>query len=288
MMRSVSSSGNRPGPSSSLSRRSLLALAAVSAASTLEGCNRVSARGPRDRASRPPQSLIFPKRIRAVAFDALAVFDTGSVVARCERAFPGRGEQLAAGWRTRQFDYTWIRAVARQPYIDFWHITEDALVYAAKALSLDLSPSIRDDLMSTWLSLKPWPDSAKALQSMKSAGLRLAILSNFTPGMQRECVHRSGLDGVFDHHLSTDAARAYKPDPRAYQLAVSAMGLAREEVAFAAFGGWDAAGSKYFGFMTVWINRQALPVEELGVEPDAIVSTLAQMATSLRPGTPPA
>jgi len=66
------------------------------------------------------------------------------------------------------------------------------------------------------------------------------------------------------------------------------MGLAREEVAFAAFGGWDAAGSKYFGFMTVWINRQALPVEELGVEPDAIVSTLAQMATSLRPGTPPA
>jgi len=279
MMRSVASGGHRTGPSSSLSRRSILALAAVSAASTLEGCY---------RASRPTQAVIPPREIRAVAFDALAVFDAGSVVARCERAFPGRGEQFAATWRTRQFDYTWIRAVARQPYIDFWHITEDALVYAAKASSLDLSPSDRDDLMSTWLSLKPWPDSVEALEAMRSAGLRLAILSNFTPVMQRECVKGAGLDGVVDYHLSTDAARAYKPDPRAYQLAVSAMGLAREEIAFAAFGGWDAAGSKCFGFTTVWVNRQALPVEELGVEPDAIVSTLAQMAASLRPGTPPA
>jgi FMN phosphatase YigB (HAD superfamily) len=93
--------------------------------------------------------------------------------------------------------------------------------------------------------------------------------------------HGSGLDGVFDHLLTTDAAGAFKPDPRAYQLAVSAMGLGREEIAFAAFGGWDAAGSKCFGFRTFWINRQALPVEELGVEPDTIVSTLAEMAALL-------
>jgi 2-haloacid dehalogenase len=135
--------------------------------------------------------------------------------------------------------------------------------------------------MNAWLSLKPWSDSVPALQAMKSMGLRLALLSNFTPVMQRECVHGSGLDGVFDHLLSTDAAGAFKPDPRAYQLAVSAMGLGREEIAFAAFGGWDAAGSKCFGFRTFWIDRQALPVEELGVEPDTIVSTLGEMAALL-------
>jgi 2-haloacid dehalogenase len=269
MMRSVATDGLRAGPSSSLRRRSILALAAAAAASRLVGCN---------GASRPLSS---PK-IRAIAFDALAVFDTASVVARCERAFPGLGEQFVASWGARQFDYTWIRAAARRPYIDFWHITEDALVYTAKASSLELSPTIRDELMSAWLSLKPWPDSLYALRSLKSAGLRLAILSNFTPLMQRECVERSGLDGLFDHHLSTDDAGAFKPDPRAYQLAVNAMGFGREEIAFAAFGGWDAAGSKYFGFRSFWINRKALPVEELGVEPDSIVSTLAQMATSLR------
>ena len=171
-----------------------------------------------------------------------------------------------------------------QAYVDFWHITEDALVDAARAMSLDLSRCTRDELMNGWISWKPWPDSVPALRAMKEAGLRLAILSDFTPLMQRACVHESGLDGVFDYLLSTDAAGAFKPDPHAYQLAVSAMGLAREEIELAACGGWDAAGSKRFGFRTVWINRQARPVEELGVEPDAIVSTLAELAASLPAG----
>jgi len=259
-------------PSSPLHRRSILTLATGALASALGGC-----RG----TARAPQLSAALRQVRAIAFDALAVFDAASVVARCEGAFPGRGEQLAASWRLRQFEYTWIRAVARQPYIDFWHITQDALAYAAKAMSLDLSTSTRSELMNAWLSLKPWPDSVRALQAMKSAGLRLAMLSNFTPLMQRGCVQGSGLDGVFDHLISTDAAGAFKPDPRAYQLAVSNMDLGREEIAFAAFGGWDAAGSKCFGFRTFWINRQALPIEELGVEPDTTVSTLAEMAAAL-------
>jgi 2-haloacid dehalogenase len=257
----------------SLQRRSIVALAAAATVSALGGCG---------GASRLPQSLVRPGRIRGIALDALAVFDTGSVATSCERAFPGRGEQLVATWRTRQFEYTWIRTVAGQPYVDFWHVTEDALVYAAKALSLDLSTSTREELMNAWLSLKPWPDSVSALRAMKRAGLRLAILSNFTPTMQRACVHGSGLDDVFDHLLSTDDAGVFKPAPHAYQLAVRSMGLGRGEIAFAAFGGWDAAGSKCFGFRTFWINRQALPVEELGVEPDVIVATLTEMAASLR------
>jgi 2-haloacid dehalogenase len=261
-------------PSSLLHRRSALALAAGALAVALGGCHSLT---------RPPLSSASPRPIRAIAFDALAVFDAGSVVARCERAFPGQGEHLAASWRLRQFEYTWIRAVSRRPYIDFWHITQDALVYAAKSMSLDLSLSTRSELMDEWLSLRPWPDSVPALRALKSAGLRLAVLSNFTAAMQRECVHGSDLDGLFDDLLSTDAAGAFKPDPRAYQLAVSATGFNREEIAFAAFGGWDAAGSKSFGFRTIWINRQGLPVEELGVEPDTTLSTLTGMAASLPP-----
>ena len=32
------------------------------------------------------------------------------------------------------------------------------------------------------------------------------------------------------------------------------MGLRRDEIAFAAFGGWDAAGAKSFGYPTFWGN----------------------------------
>ena len=48
----------------------------------------------------------------------------------------------------------------------------------------------------------------------------------------------------------------------------------QRDIVFAAFGGWDAAGAKSFGYRTVWVNRFKQPVEELGVRPDRTVSDL--------------
>jgi 2-haloacid dehalogenase len=82
-------------------------------------------------------------------------------------------------------------------------------------------------------------------------------------------IRNSQLDGVFDHLLSTDRVKAYKPDPRAYQMGLDAFGLKRNQILFAAFAGWDAAGAKSFGYPTFWVNRQDQPSEELGVTLDA-------------------
>jgi 2-haloacid dehalogenase len=51
-------------------------------------------------------------------------------------------------------------------------------------------------------------------------------------------------------------------------LGIDAFGLRREEILFAAFAGWDAAGVKAFGFPTFWVNRQNQPAEELGFMAD--------------------
>jgi len=51
------------------------------------------------------------------------------------------------------------------------------------------------------------------------------------------------LAGMFDESLCTDQVRSYKPDPRAYQLGIDVLKLKREEICFAAFGGWDAAAT---------------------------------------------
>jgi len=69
--------------------------------------------------------------------------------------------------------------------------------------------------------------------------------------------------------LSTDRIRTHKPDPRAYQMAMDALKLPREGILFAAFAGWDAAGARWFGYPTIWVNRLDLPAEELGISPDA-------------------
>jgi len=48
----------------------------------------------------------------------------------------------------------------------------------------------------------------------------------------------------------------------------------KRDIVFAAFGGWDAAGAKSFGYPTVWVNRLNQPLEELGVHPDRTVADL--------------
>ena len=55
------------------------------------------------------------------------------------------------------------------------------------------------------------------------AGIRIAFLSNITQKMLEAGIHNSGLEGVFEHVLSTDRVKVYKPDPRAYQMGVDAF-----------------------------------------------------------------
>jgi 2-haloacid dehalogenase len=215
-------------------------------------------------------------KIKAVAFDGFPIIDPRPVFAKVEEMFPGKGQELSNAWRTRQFEYTWLRTMGGH-YVDFWQVTEESLVFAAQMLKIELSADQRGQLMQSYLGLKAWPDVAPALQQLKAAGIRMAFLTNLTSVMLDAVVRNSGLEGFFENHLSTDKVRTFKPDPRAYQMGVDAFGLRKEEIAFAAFAGWDAAGAKWFGYPTFWVNRLNLPVEELGVAPDGAGSGLGDL-----------
>jgi 2-haloacid dehalogenase len=97
--------------------------------------------------------------------------------------------------------------------------------------------------------------------------------------MLTSAVHSCGLQGLFEPHLSTDRVRVFKPDPRAYHMAVDALNLRRGEIVFGAFAGWDAAGAKAFGYPTFWVDRTKQPFEELAFPPDAIGHDLDELAT---------
>jgi 2-haloacid dehalogenase len=204
---------------------------------------------------------------KAVVFDAFPIFDPRPIFALAEEIFPGRGMELSNVWRTRQFEYTWLRTLSGR-YADFKKTTTDALIYAARTLKLELDEKPRTHLIDAYFQLKAWPDVRPALTALKEAGIRLGFLSDFTREMLEANVKGSGMDGYFEQLLSTDRAQAFKPDPRAYQLGIDAFKLKREEIVFAAFAGWDAAGAKTFGYSTFWVNRQDAAVEELDAPPD--------------------
>lgn len=237
------------------------------------------------RAGAAPPPVIRP---RAVVFDGLALFDPRPIAALAGQLVPEKPGALVDLWRVKQFDYRWLRALAGR-YQDFREATEGALTFAARALGLDLPAATRDRLMQAWLELRAWPDVAPGLRALRAADLRLAPLANLTPAMLQNAITGSGLEGLFDEVISTDRARTFKPDPRAYQLAVDILRVSREEIVFVPSAGWDAAGARWFGFPTYWINRSGAPPEALDAETDGSGTGMDGLVGFVRrlPATPP-
>ena len=186
----------------SLSRRQLLAITSLTVASGIAGASQEEARAP----------------IKAIAFDGFPIFDPRPIFALAENLFPGRGAELSKVWRTKQFEYTWLRTMSGH-YRDFLGVIDDALVFACKSLDIELTGVKRSMLVESYLKMMVWPDVMPALSILKDNGLRLAFLSNFSPAMLDANIRAAGLEGIFEFRLSTDAVRAYKPDPRAIRWA---------------------------------------------------------------------
>jgi len=158
-------------------------------------------------------------------------------------------------------------------YAPFSQVTREALEYGCEALKLSLEKKQIDELMSQYLNLSTFPEVRKTLEALK--GRSLAILTNGSPDMIDPLVRNSGLR--FDAVLSVDTLRIYKPAPEVYELAVKALGMAKEHIGFVSSNGWDALGAKSFGFAVYWINRSGAPADRLGFRPDKIGATLDEV-----------
>ena len=220
------------------------------------------------------------QRIKALAFDAYGtLFDVHSVISACNQNFPDQGAALSQRWRAKQLEYTWLRSLMGR-YEDFWQVTESALVFACKSLSLSCPPGTRAQLMEAYLRLDPYTEVREALKALSN--YPLAILSNGSPRMLHAVVKSAGLEGVFSHVISVDEVKIYKPSPRVYQLASQKMSVSETSIGFVSSNSWDVIGAKAFGFWTCWVNRSAAPGDELGVTPDVTVKTLADLVDVLK------
>lgn len=202
-------------------------------------------------------------RIKAVAFDAFPIFDPRAVFTRAKELFPERGDALRNLWFQKLFAYTWLRTTARR-YASFTDVIAESLDYAAGATGIDLTATGRDQLIGAFWNLPVWPDVADQLQRLRDRGLRLAFLSNMSEPMLRANMRHNDIERFFEISLSTDRVQAFKPAPEAYALGVRELHLPKEEIAFAAFAAWDAAGSGWFGYPTAWVNRLGQAPETVG------------------------
>jgi 2-haloacid dehalogenase len=207
-------------------------------------------------------------------FDAYGtLFDVNSPVAKHAERIGAQSGRLSEIWRAKQLEYSWILSLSGV-YRNFETITEDALDYALACLDIK-DKALRSDLLKAWQAPECYVDTAPSLARLKSAGAKLAILSNGTPSMLESAVTAAQIGHYFDTFLSVDRLERYKTDPECYRLATRYFGCNPSEISFQSSNRWDIAGAAVFGFHTVWVNRRGAPDEYRGFGPDRVIRDLS-------------
>jgi 2-haloacid dehalogenase len=214
--------------------------------------------------------------VRAAVFDAYGtLFDVASASERAREALGERWQPLAELWRAKQLQYTWLRSLMGR-HADFWRVTGDALDFAMESLGIH-DDALRSRLMALYGPLGAYPEARPALEALRKAGLRLAILSNGSPRMLAEASAAAGLASLLDAVLSVEAVGIYKPSPAVYRLALDELRLWPSEILFVSANGWDACGAKACGLRVAWCNRAGQPPERIPEQPDLEIRSLAEL-----------
>jgi 2-haloacid dehalogenase len=193
------------------------------------------------------------RTVDAVFFDLFGtLLDLGPLDEACDRLSLGRGAEIAARWRARQIEASWLRTVMGQ-WADFDVVTLDALRATLQEFGVGGSAdeSVVREIARGFIDLPLVDGASKVVQGLRAAGIVTGILTNAS---SRALDRVSGRLPPMDHFLSVDAARQFKPHPKVYQLAVDATGLPAMQIGFVTANGWDAAGAGAFGFRVAWLR----------------------------------
>ena len=197
-------------------------------------------------------------KYRLVTFDAysgLADFRATltPVIARLLALPADTADAFLTSWRAGQLRVAALSNALKRGRTSFHDCTALALEHAASEHGVTVPADRRDELVTAWYPLRPWPEAAGVLRELKSRGCELALLSNGDRAMLEGIAGE--LPVPLDFIFSTEESGVYKPDPEVYDLPVRALGIAREDYLHVAGGANDVIGAKSAGVACYWNNR---------------------------------
>ena len=212
---------------------------------------------------------------KAIVFDAYGtLFDVNSAAEKSKNKIGNKWENFANFWRTTQLEYTWIRSLMKK-HKNFWKITEDSLDKSMETFQID--KSLRNDLLSFYKELSPYPEVKNVLENLKKKSFKLAILSNGTPELLNHLVKSSDLENLFDDIFSIEEVKIYKPHPSVYDIPVNKYKVSKGEITFLSANTWDVSGAGNYGYNSIWVNRNNSVFDKLDYKPKNEVKNLKQL-----------
>jgi putative hydrolase of the HAD superfamily len=132
------------------------------------------------------------------------------------------------------------------------------------------------------------PDVRPLWERLHAEGVRIGVLSNtiWPRAWHREFFARDGVEHLIDGDVYTSELEWTKPDRRAFEAALAAVGVGdpRRAVYVGDRLFEDVWGPAQLGMRTIWLPHSDIPDDQRGHsegEPDAVVQRLADIPTVL-------
>ncbi|WP_137231963.1 haloacid dehalogenase type II [Streptomyces sp. BPSDS2] len=138
-----------------------------------------------------------------------------------------------------------------RPYLPSDALDHEAARLVAEAAGVG-DPAAVEELAGAARRLPPWPDTVAGLARL-AGRFPLIGLSNASRTALLELNAHAGLR--WHQALSAEDARAYKPDPAVYRLAVTVAGRPPERLLMVAAHAWDLRGAQALGLRTAYVAR---------------------------------
>ena len=190
-----------------------------------------------------------------LAFDVYGtLIDTAGVVTALSKHLGERAAAFSQLWRDKQLEYSFRRGLMRN-YQNFSVCTRNALDYACRRFEVNLSESDKQQLMSAYRVLPPFPDVEPTLSKLKIASYRMFAFSNGRADDVRNLLRNANIENYFEDVVSVDEIKTFKPDPAVYKHFLQRTKTSGEKAWLVSGNPFDVIGALSAGMFAAWLRR---------------------------------
>ena len=167
---------------------------------------------------------VLKREIKALAFDqygTIVDMQKGLVEAATPflkaKGWDGKPNSFVTWWRRTHYENSMIDALCDRGHTPYRQIGHRAVSFVMDRCGIAYTQDEVKALVGEIERLKPFPDVVAALGSLRSAGYKLAILSNGDRDMLKAAGPHIGF--AFDHVISVQEAGYFKPHWKTYAKA---------------------------------------------------------------------
>ncbi|MFV2000559.1 MAG: haloacid dehalogenase type II [Acidimicrobiia bacterium] len=157
-------------------------------------------------------------------------------------------------WFTELLRLSFVSA-ATDRYLPFTTLATSALDTVASRSGTEATADDMARIAGLFTVLPPHSDVESGLDLLRGNGFVLAALTNSPQSTAESQLANAGISAKFDHIMSVEMVKRFKPHPSVYLSAANSLGVAIRDITMVAAHDWDVSGALAAGATGVFVER---------------------------------